>query len=128
MPHAPLGIIDITLVAGNDVNMDVENTLPGCRPNINADVVAVGFELLVQQPALLVDQFHAGVDLCGRQIEKAGDVSTRYDQCMTRAYRVAITRAVREFVIKRNPAWIFTKQARVIGVTLWYWFFFRRQT
>ncbi len=53
MPHAPLRIIDITLVAGNDVNMDMEDTLPGRRPNINADVVAVGFELLVQQPVLL---------------------------------------------------------------------------
>ena len=89
MSHAPLGIIDITLVAGNDVNMDMQDTLPGRRPNINADVVAVGIKLLVQQAALLGYKPHAGVDLFGRQVEKAGDMTTRDDQRMTRAHRVA---------------------------------------
>ena len=65
MPHASLGILDITLVAGNDVNMDMKNTLPGRGPNINANVVAVRLELRVQQPALLGDQRHAGLDLFG---------------------------------------------------------------
>ena len=128
MPHAPLGIIDITLVAGNDVNMDMEDTLPGRRPNINADVVAIGFELLVQQAALLGYKLHAGVDLFGRQVEKAGDMTTRDDQRMTRAHRVAITRAVRKFITQRHPACVFTKQARVIGIALFIWLFFRRQT
>ena len=40
MPHVPLGIFDIPLVAGNDVNM--EDTLPGRLPHIYADIVAVG--------------------------------------------------------------------------------------
>ena len=128
MPNAPLGIIDITLVAGNDVNMDMQDTLPGRRPNINADVVAVGFELLVQQAALLGYKRHAGADLFGRQVEKAGDMSTRDDQRMPRAHRVAIPRAVRKFVTQRHPACVFTKQARVIGVTLFIGLFFRRQT
>ena len=128
MPHAPLRIIDITLVAGNDVNMDMEDTLPGRRPNINADVVAVGFELLVQQPVLLGYKLYAGVDLFGRQVEKAGDMTTRNDHRMTRAHRVAITRAVRKFVTQRHPACVFTKQARVIGIALFIWLFFRRQT
>ena len=128
MPHAPLGILDITLVAGNDVNMGMEDTLPGRRPNIHANVVAVGIELLVQQPALLGYKLHAGVDLFGRQVEKAGDMSTRDDHRMTRAHRVAITCAVRQFVTQRHPACVFTKQARVIGVALFIWLIFRRQT
>lgn len=127
MPHASLGIFDITLVAGNDVNMDMENTLSGRRPNVNADVVAVGLELRVQQVALLGYKLHTGVDLFGRQVKKAGDMTTRDDQGMTRAHRVAVTRAVRKFVSQRHPACVFTKQARVIGVTLWLPFFFRRQ-
>ena len=128
MPHAPLGIFDIALVAGNDVNMDMEDTLPGRRPNINADVVAVGLELLVQQPALLGYKLHAGVDLFGRQVEKAGDMTTRDDQRMAWTHRVAITCAVRQFVTQRHPACVFTKQARVIGVALFLGLFFRRQT
>ena len=128
MPHASLGIIDITLVAGNDVNMDMEDTLPGCRPNIHANVVAVGIELLVQQAALLGDKPHASIDLFGRQVEKAGDMSTRDDQRMPRAHRVAIACAVRKLVSQRHPARVFTKQARVIGVALFFRLFFRRQT
>ena len=118
MPHAPLGIIDITLVAGNDVNMDMKNTLFGRRANIHANVVAVGLELLVQQPALLGYKLHAGVDLFGCQLKKAGDMATRDDHRVTRAHRVRIARAVRQFVTQRHPACVFTKQARVIGVPL----------
>ncbi len=42
MPHVPLGIFDITLVAGNDVNMGMEDALPGRLPHVYADIVAVG--------------------------------------------------------------------------------------
>lgn len=128
MPHAPLGIFDITLVAGNDVNMDMKNTLPGRRTHIDADVVAVGIELYIQQLALLGYQLHAGIDLLGCQVEKAGDMTTRDDQGMSRAHRVAVTRAEREFVIQGYPSWVCTKQARVIGVTFFLWFFLRCQT
>ena len=48
MPHVPLGIFDITLVAGNDVNMDMEDTLLGRRPHVYADIVIAGVELRVQ--------------------------------------------------------------------------------
>jgi len=47
MPHAPLGILNITLIAGNDVNVRMENTLPGCSSHVNANIVAVGIELQV---------------------------------------------------------------------------------
>jgi len=112
--------------------MDMEDTLPGRRPHVYADIVAVGVELRVQQAALLGDQFHAGADLLWRQLEKAGDMTTRDDQGMTRAHRVAITRAVRKFVTQRRLSWFSTEQARVVGVTLFFWLFFwfvfRRQT
>ncbi len=94
MPHAPLGVFDITRVAGNDVNMDMQNTLTGRRPHVYADIVAVRIELIVQQPALLGYQLHAGLDLFGRQVEKTGDMTARDDQGMTRTHCVAITRAV----------------------------------
>ncbi len=65
MPHTSLGIFNITLITGNDVNMDMEDTLPSRLPYVNADVVAVRFKLFVQQLSLLVYQRHAGVDLFG---------------------------------------------------------------
>jgi len=128
MPHTTLRILNITLVAGNDVNVYMEDTLPGCWPYVNADIVAVGIELLVQPMTLLGDQLHAGVDLFGRQVEKAGDMSFRDDQRMTRTYPISISRAVRKFAIQRHPFWVFTKQAWIIGVSLFLLFFFRRQT
>ena len=100
MPHPPLRILNITLIAGNDVNVGMQDTLPGCLPYVNADVVAVGVELLIQQLALLDYQLHAGVDLVGRQVEKAGDMAFRHDHRMTRTHRVGITSAVRKFVIQ----------------------------
>lgn len=100
MPHAPLGILDIPLVTGNDMNMGMPDTLPGRRPYVNTDVIAIRAEFLVQQLALLCYQRHAGVDFFRRQVEKAGHMPFRNHQGMTRAHRVSITRAVRKLVIQ----------------------------
>lgn len=124
MPHTALGIFNITLITGNDVNMDMEDTLPSRRTYVNTDVVAVGFKLFVQQLSLLVYQRHAGVDLFGSQLKKAGNMATRDDHRMTRAHRVRIARAVRQLVIQGHPLWVCTKQTWIIGVPLFPLFFF----
>ena len=118
MPHTALGIFNITLITGNDVNMHMEDTLPSRRPYVNADVVAVGFKLLVQQLSLLIYQRHAGVDLFGCQLKKTGNMASRADQRMTWAHRVRIARAVRQFVLPGKPFRFPTKQTWVIGVSL----------
>ena len=66
MAHATLWILNITLVARNEVNMDMEYTLPGRRSNVYADIVSIRLEFLVQSRALLGDQPHAGIDFFGR--------------------------------------------------------------
>lgn len=48
MPHTALGIFNITLIAGNDVNMDMEDTLSSRWTYVHTDVVPVGFEFFVQ--------------------------------------------------------------------------------
>jgi hypothetical protein len=116
MPHTALGIFDIALITGNDVNMDMEDTLPSRRTYVNTDVVAVGFELFVQQLPLLVYQRHAGADLFGSQLKEAGNMATRDDHRMAGAHRVRIARAVRQLVIQGHPSWFCTKQTRIIGV------------
>lgn len=92
MPHTALRIFDITPITGNDVNMNMGNTLPSCLPYVNADVIAVGFKLFVQQLSLLVDQRHAGADLFGCQLKKGGNMATRDYHRMTRAHRIRIAR------------------------------------
>ena len=100
MAHTALGILDITLITGNDVNMDMQDTLPSRRSYVYADVVTIRLEFLVQSHALLGDQPHAGVDLFGRQVEKAGYMATWDNQGMARTHRVGITRTVSKFMLK----------------------------
>ena len=95
VPHSPLGILNITLVAGNDVNMYVEDTLPGRRPYINADIIAVGLKLRVEELFFLTNQLHTSSHLFRCQLEKTGHMAFRDNHRMSRARRVAITRAVR---------------------------------
>jgi len=128
MPNAPLGVLNITLVAGNDVNVHMENTLPSRRPYVNADVVTIGTKLLVQRRALLGYQLHAGIDLFGRQLKKTGDMATRDDHRMAWAHPIGITSTVRKLIIQRHPMWVSTKQTRIIGISLVFLFFFRLQT
>lgn len=100
VPYPPLGILNITLVAGNDVNMDMQNTLPCRRPYVHTDIVTIGLELLVQQLTFLGYQRHAGGYLFLRQVEKAGDVTTRDDHCMPRAHRVGVAGTVSKFILQ----------------------------
>ena len=128
MAHAPLGILYITPVARNEVNMDMKYTLSGRRSHVNADIVTIRLEFLVQSRALLGDQPHAGIDLFGREVEKAGDMATRDNQGMARAHRVGITRTVSKFMLKRYATRIFAEQAWVVRIPPFFRFFYSRQT
>ena len=99
MPHPSLGILNVPFVAGNDVNMDMEDTLPGRGSHIDADVVAIRIKLLVKVCFFLFDKGHAGSHFFRRQIEKAGDMPTRDDQGVPRTRRIGVTSTVGKFVL-----------------------------
>lgn len=128
MAHASLGILDIPFVAGDEVYMDMEDALPGRLPHVDADVVSIRLEFLVQSRALLGDQPHAGIDLISCQVEKTGDMATRDNQSMARAHRVGITRAVSKLMLQRYAPRIFAEQAWIVRIPLFFRFFYRRQT
>ena len=48
MPHTTLRIFYITLVAWNDVDVHMKNTLPGSLSNVDAYVIAIGLEFFIQ--------------------------------------------------------------------------------
>ena len=84
MPHPALGVLNIPFVAGNDVDMDMENTLSGRWPHINADIVAIRAKLFIYEFFFLCNEVHAGVDLFRRQVEKTNDMTTHHvDLCKT---------------------------------------------
>jgi hypothetical protein len=127
MPHAPLGILYITLITRDDMDMNMEDTLPGRRPHVNADIVAIRVKFLVDSLFFIFNQVHTGRYLVLCQLEKASHMAIRDDQGMARAHPVGITGTVGKSTFQGHPLWIFTKQAGVIRVSLFYWFFFRRQ-
>ena len=47
LPHAPLGMRGITRVAGNQMDVDMEDTLPRGSTHVHTYVVAVGIELVI---------------------------------------------------------------------------------
>ena len=124
VPYTTLRVLYITLVTGNDVNMSMQDTLAGRRPYVNADIVTIGLKFLIQQLAFLGYQLHAGSDLFGCQVKKAGNMALWHHDCMARAHRVAVTCAIRKFVIQGPTFWACTKQTWIIGVSLFFLFFF----
>lgn len=127
MPHATLWFFNIPFVAGDDVNMDMEDALPGCRAYIDADVVAIRFEGFIKMFLFLFNEVHAGRDFFRCQVEETGDMPTRDDQCVPRAHRVGVACAVSKFMLYRYPAWIFAKQAGIIGISFLFLCCFGRQ-
>ena len=99
MPHSPLGILYVPFVAGDDVNMDMEDTLPRRSPYIHANIVAIRTELRVNARFFLLDEGHAGSHFFRRQVEKAGYMPTRDDQGVPRARRVGVTRTESKFML-----------------------------
>ncbi len=102
MPHPTLGILHIPLVTRDDVDMDVEDTLPGRGPHIDADIVAIRAEFRVQLRFFLLDEGHAGSNFFRRQVEKAGDMPARDDQGVSWARRIGIAGAVGQIMQYRN--------------------------
>jgi hypothetical protein len=76
MPHAPLGIFNVPFVAGDEVNMDMENALPSRGSDIDSDVVAIRMKYLVKAFLFLFNEAHTGRHFFRRQVEKTGYMPT----------------------------------------------------
>jgi hypothetical protein len=76
MTYPPLGILNIAFVAWDDMDMHMEDALPGRRPHVDADVVTVWFELIVEDFLFLFDEVHTGRHFFRCEFEKAGDMTT----------------------------------------------------
>ena len=99
MPHSPLGILNVPFVAGDDVNMGMEDTLPGRRSHINADIVAIRIKFLINVFFFLFNEAHAGSHFFRCQVEKASDMPTWDDHGVPRARRVGVTSTVSKFML-----------------------------
>ncbi len=99
MPHPTLGILNVPFVAGDDVNMDMEDTLPGRRSDINADIVAIRIKPLVNAFFFLFNEVHAGSHFFRCQVEKANDMPTWDDQDVPRTRRVGVTSTESKFML-----------------------------
>ena len=73
-PPAP-GIFDVPGVAGDGVDMEVHHRLAGGGADVDADVVAVGVEPLVEEGFCLPDEGEEGSLLGVGRVEEGGDVA-----------------------------------------------------
>jgi len=103
MPHAPLGILNVPFIAGDDVNMDMEDALPGRWSDIDANIVAIRIEFLVNEFFFLFNEAHTGSHFFRRQVEKAGYMPTRDDHGVPRTRRVGVAGTVSKFMLYRYP-------------------------
>ena len=99
MPHTPLGILNVPFVAGDDVDMDMEDTLAGRLAHVNTDIVAIRIKLFINELSFLFNEVHADGHFFRRQVEKAGDMPTRDDQGVPRTRRVGVASTVRKFML-----------------------------
>lgn len=109
--------------------MHVEYALTSCGAYIDADIVAIGIELSVDELLFFFYQVHAGSHLFRSQVEKAGDMASRNDHRVARTHGTSVTCTVGEFVFQGHTLWIRAKQTWIIVILFFYFlFFFRRQT
>ena len=87
---AAIGVGYVTSIAGDEVHVDMEDTLTCGFVYVDAYVVAIGVKLLVN-PLLYVLQHHIHrLALVIGQVEVAGYVALGYDKRMTRCHGVTI--------------------------------------
>jgi len=127
MPHSALGVLNVSFIAGDDVDMDMKDALSGGRPHIYADIVSIRIKLLVEAFFFFLNKTHAGSDFFCCQVEKTGDMPTRDDQGVSRTRRIGIASTESKFMLYRYPARILAKQARIVGVSFLFLCCFRRQ-
>lgn len=127
MAHTALRIHNVSLVAGNEVDMHMKDALPGCRPHIHADVVSIRSEFFVYPFLFFLDQAHAGRDLGWSQFKEAGDMPTRNNQGMARADWIGVAGAIGKLMLQRYPAWILAEQAGIVWVSFFLLCCFRHQ-
>jgi len=90
MANTAPGIADIPLEAGNHMDMEVENRLAGGGAAVDADVVAIGSIMLLDDPFGLMDGRDEGHLLRGRGLEPGRNVPSRDQQGMAWRYGVGI--------------------------------------
>ena len=92
VPYAAARVIDVAAVARDDVDVEVHDGLTGSFPGIDADVVAVGVELLIDLLLDDIDELEEGRALVGCGVEPSGDEAARDDEGVAGAYREAVAK------------------------------------
>ena len=78
------------------MQMQVHHALPGRRPDVHADVVAVGGIPLVNQPTGIVDERQKGGLLGPGRLEERGHVPERNKEQVAGAHRIEVEVGVGE--------------------------------
>lgn len=112
-PHPAPGILHITGVPRDEVDVQVHHRLSGGRAHVHADVVAVGVvETVIEQPfCLSAERQQCGL-LLVRRLEEAGDVPEGDKQQVAGVHRIFVVVGVAEIVCEHDLLrWRITERA-----------------
>ncbi len=108
--HAALGIFHVAAIAWDDVDVDVRDRLSGSRADVDTDIIAVGFKLLVELPLHAVNQLPDSCLFRRGSVEIALYVAMRYHQAMTRTDRILVVTHERQLIFNYD-SWFPAKRA-----------------
>jgi len=84
------------------MQMQVHHALPGRRPDVHTDVVAVGGISLIQQPTGIVDERQEGGLLGPGRLEERGHVPEGDEEQVAGAHRIEVIAGVGEIVCEED--------------------------
>jgi len=102
MPNTAPGIADIALEAGNQMDMKVKYRLTGGGTAVDADVIAIGSIMLLDDPFGLMDGRDEGHLLGGRGLEPCRNVPSRDQEGVPGRYGVGVPQPKHLFAAKKN--------------------------
>jgi len=88
----------IAVVARDEVDVNVKDTLPGRRAHVHTDVIAVRLEVALKGALLGDQELHARGHLLRGEIKKVRTVPEGNDQRVSGADRIGVPRGVGETV------------------------------
>ncbi len=94
--HPALWLLHIPFIPWDHMQMQVHHALPGRRPDVHPDIIAVGGIPLIEQPTGIMDESQEGGLLSFGRLKKRGHVPEGDEEQVAGAHRIEVIPGVGE--------------------------------
>jgi len=99
--YTPAGLAHIALVPGDQMDVEVKNCLDSGGATVDADIVAIGSVVLLNNRLGLINGADERHVLYGRGLEPRRNVSSRYQERVAGQHRVGVPQAKHLIPVKK---------------------------